>query len=174
MIGDVLAVSAAQAGRMTLNVEPADLCELVAEVVANVAPQAATQGIALVFEDECAHAGTDLDREHIHRVLENLIANALAHTSSGGAVDVAVAAHADEVVVSVTDTGDGIDEQFSHELFERYAQGGGARGRGRSSVGLGLAYCKLAVEAHGGRIWAENVEGGGSRFSFALPCDGTR
>ncbi|MGC9318448.1 MAG: sensor histidine kinase [Armatimonadota bacterium] len=169
MIGDVLSINAAQAGRMQLSTEPTDLCHLVSEAVEDSSRRATREGIELSVGDRCKAPSIEIDREHIRRVVENLIANAIDHTSSGGRIEVSVSRGEDGTVVSVTDTGDGIDEELSHELFEAYAHSGPSRRQSRSSVGLGLAYCKLAVEAHGGHIWAENVDHGGSRFSFALP-----
>ncbi len=169
MIGDVLTINAADAGGVTLHREPTDLRELVGEAVEDVSTRAAAAGIELIASGEREGPSVEVDREHILRVIENLTTNAMAHTSAGGRIEVAVIEADGEAVVSVTDNGDGIDEELSHHLFDRYAQASAARRPGRSSVGLGLAYCKIAVEAHGGRIWARNVEGGGCRFSFALP-----
>jgi signal transduction histidine kinase len=72
------------------------------------------------------------------------------------------------VAVRVTDTGPGIPEGYREKVFERFTQVPGLRGRRRGS-GLGLTYCRLAVEAHGGKIWFEPGPGGGSRFVFTLP-----
>ena len=168
MIGDMLSINAAQAGRMKLDREPTDLCALAVEIVADYGPRADGKGIDLSADDSCSAPTIRIDREHINRVIDNLLSNAIDHTSSGGAIGLTVVEGEEDVVVSVADTGDGIDEALSHELFDRYAQKRSAGGLRRSSVGLGLAYCKMAVEAHGGRIWAENTDDG-SRFSFSLP-----
>lgn len=168
MIGDMLSISAAQAGGLRLDMEPTDLCALIVETVQDNRHRAERDGICLSIGDRCEAAPIEIDREHIQRVIENLLSNALAHTSSGGSIELTVGEGEGGLVVSVSDTGDGIDEELSDELFGRYAQDRSSRGPGRTSVGLGLAYCKIAVEAHGGRIWAENTDHG-SRFSFSLP-----
>lgn len=168
MIGDVLSIATAQAGRMELETESADICDIALDAVEENAERADSQAIKLAV-GECNSAVATVDRKHIRRVLDNLIANAIAHTPSEGRIDISVQASSDEILVSVTDTGDGIDQDTAERLFDRYVRAGSDEGRERTSVGLGLAYCKLAVEEHGGRIRAENVEGAGTRFSFTLP-----
>jgi len=72
-------------------------------------------------------------------------------------------------VVSVQDQGPGISEEHQARIFEKFVQVGKGRSAEKVSVGLGLAFCKMAVEAHGGRIWVESEPGQGARFSFSLP-----
>ena len=101
-------------------------------------------------------------------MLFNLLTNALRHTPSDGSVAVRVEPRADEVRVSVEDTGDGLgaggDAAHVRALLAR------RRARApRGGAGLGLAIARGLVEAHGGRIWAENRPGGGARVSFTLP-----
>jgi signal transduction histidine kinase len=109
------------------------------------------------------------DRDKLERVLQNLMDNALKYTPDGGRVTVAAEVQGENILVSVTDTGLGIPESQRERIFERFAQVQGEK-RARRGFGLGLAYCHLAIEAHGGRIWVEPGEGGvGSRFAFTLP-----
>lgn len=168
MVGDILAVSVARQGRINLRVAPSDPCELVAEQVEGLRLQAVARGIELTMARDCDVPALQLDRTQIRRVLDNLLTNAITYTPAGGRVAVSVHRQDGEVVVSVADTGGGMDG-LGPELFEPYTQGSSRRSGDRASVGLGLAFCKLAVEAHGGRIWAEST-GEGSRFSFALPA----
>lgn len=115
-----------------------------------------------------------MDEEVISRVLSNLLDNALKFTPAHGRIEVrAVVETADDakaVVCSVADTGPGIAEQMRETIFHKFYQGDDWIGR-RRGMGIGLHYCKLAVEAHGGRIWVECEEGQGSIFSFTLPVD---
>ena len=169
MVGDIFALSLVQAGELPLQIESIDLCDLIAEVVADTTAQANQRGIELSAPDLCEVPDVEADYRHVRRVLENLVANAIAHTPRGGRVEVSVSEGEQELVASVTDTGEGIDEDLGEELFDLYTQGPRSAPKGRASAGLGLAFCKLAVEAHGGRIYAESAPGGGSRFSFTLP-----
>ncbi len=104
----------------------------------------------------------------------NLVDNAIKFTPSGGQVMIAVyspgtmGAEEGFVRVEVSDTGPGIPDQHKERLFDRFAQLDGQRGR-RRGTGLGLAFCRLAVEAHGGQIWVEDHPQGGAIFALTLP-----
>ena len=106
--------------------------------------------------------------EKIERVLFNLVTNALRHTPSDGSVAVNVARRDGEVLVSVEDTGSGLEPEAVARMFERFWRAD--RARSQAGMGLGLAIARGLVEAHGGRIWAENREEGGARISFTLPA----
>ena len=113
-----------------------------------------------------------IDTELIGRVLQNLIGNAIKFTPAGGVIR--VSAHRDtvdarRVVMSVSDTGPGLPPEVQARLFQKFVRGAGS---GRGS-GLGLAFCRLAVEAHGGRIWADSTPGQGTVFRFTLPVSQT-
>ena len=108
-----------------------------------------------------------VDLDVIDRVLSNLLDNAVDYTPTGGTIRVGARQEGDEVEVSVTDSGPGIPPERCESIFERFDRGTETERRG---FGLGLTFCKLAVEAHGGRIWVESgPEGVGSRFVFTLP-----
>ena len=116
----------------------------------------------------------DIDNEQISRVVTNLLDNALKFTPAGKKVIIR-ATHQDHemgdvLMCSVSDAGPGIPEGFEETIFDRFSQ---VRGQTHSSrlrgSGLGLAFCRLAIEAHGGRIWAQSLPGQGSTFYFTLP-----
>ena len=101
-------------------------------------------------------------------MLLNLIANALRHTPSDGAVAVVVERGGADVRVSVEDTGEGLEPGAERRMFDRFWRGD--RARSGEGAGLGLAIAQGLVEAHGGRIWAERCAEGGARVSFTLPA----
>jgi signal transduction histidine kinase len=114
------------------------------------------------------------DREKIDRVVVNLLDNALKYTPENGRIWVQGGQKAESVWVSISDTGPGIPAVDRERLFERFTQGSGDKLK-RRGFGLGLAYCRLAVEGHGGRIWIQDGPNGiGSRFTFTIPLEQTQ
>jgi signal transduction histidine kinase len=113
-----------------------------------------------------------IDEDKINRVIVNLIDNALKFTPRGGRVTVSAERwlNGDEgsyVRCIVRDTGPGIPPEYRSRIFERFVQIANRHGR-RRGTGIGLNFCQLAIEAHGGRIWVDEAPGGGSEFSFTL------
>jgi signal transduction histidine kinase len=103
----------------------------------------------------------------VSRILANLLDNAVKFSPRGGKIKISTSLIADEVRICVRDTGPGIPPEYEETIFERFSQVPGQVGRRRGS-GLGLAFCKLAVESQGGRIWVESIPEGGSKFVFTL------
>lgn len=111
----------------------------------------------------------DADPEILRRVLANLISNALKHTSSGGQIAISVQQDGAEAIrISVRDNGEGIPADDIPNLFAAFEQSRLTL-HGRFDTGMGLAFCKMAVEEHGGRIWVESERGHGAIFSLVLP-----
>ena len=111
------------------------------------------------------------DRDLVHRVLANLLTNALKHTPAKTEISIHVRLDkkARAFIVSVQDTGEGVPPDFKERIFEKFSQAEAKRRNHRVGSGLGLTFCKLAVEAHGGKIWVESEPGQGSEFFFTLP-----
>jgi signal transduction histidine kinase len=107
------------------------------------------------------------DRDLVLRVLTNLLDNAVKFTERKGRIALSAERTEDEVVFTVADTGIGIPLEYRQRIFDRFTRLENANGV--KGTGLGLAFCKLAVEAHGGRIWVESEVDQGSQFKFALP-----
>ena len=115
------------------------------------------------------------DRSLIERVLINLLSNAIGYSPHGG--EIVIASGFDEegkqLRIEVKDNGKGITKKFHRKIFNKFTQVDDDHSKRKNSTGLGLAFCKLAIEAHQGKIWVESEEGKGSRFIFLLPLGNT-
>ena len=168
LVESLLDIARMQSGSIDLFRVPLNLHTLTVSILSDFLPQAAEFGILLRNELPLDLARVSGDSSKIQRVLINLLDNALKFTPSGGEVIISGEQDSEMVLVRVSDTGPGIPEGFREKVFERFTQIPGRPGRRRGS-GLGLTFCRLAVEAHGGRIWIEPGDGGGSVFAFTLP-----
>jgi PAS domain S-box-containing protein len=109
------------------------------------------------------------DRNMIERVLINLVQNAIKYTPTKGKIEIGVEKIKDEIHLWVLDSGPGVDPDYIDKIFDKFTRiHPDERIKG---LGLGLAFCRLAVEGHGGRIWVENLPGGGAKFTFTLPLE---
>ena len=168
LVESLLDVSRMEAGEAQFNFAPLDLAGLVTGVTGRMLIPA-DRRITIQHNLPASLPLVLGDRDKLERVLQNLVDNALKYTLDGGTVTVGVELQSNEATLSVIDTGPGIPEDQRKRIFERFAQVAGDK-RARRGFGLGLSYCRLAVEAHGGRIWAEpGPNGVGSRFAFTLP-----
>ena len=112
------------------------------------------------------------DPSRLRQVMTNLLSNAIKFTNHGGIQVRAVLGDAAEVIVSVSDTGRGLDSEETTNIFDPYSRKLKAEHQ-LGGLGIGLALSKLFVDLHGGRIWVESVPGKGTTFSFAIPLDNT-
>jgi signal transduction histidine kinase len=110
--------------------------------------------------------------ELVNRVLYNLVGNALKFTPNDGWVRCGISFNSETICFSIADNGYGIPAEHRHKVFEKYGQAGTRSDQRKYSTGLGLAFCKMAVEAHGGRIGLESEVDKGSTFWFSLPVKG--
>ncbi len=168
MVDAILDVSRLEEGAMPLSLEPVPLAPLAEEVQELQRPLAHAQGVTLRNEVPVDLADALADRALLARVLQNLVGNAIKFTPSGGTIRVRAVRcpeQAGMLAVTVEDDGPGIPEEVRARLFEKFVTG---RQSGRGS-GLGLLFCRLAVEAQGGRIRAESPVGGGATLRFTLP-----
>jgi signal transduction histidine kinase/DNA-binding response OmpR family regulator len=169
IIEDVLDISRIVSGKLRLDIQPVDMADIVQAVVDSVRPAAEAKDIVVdVTSEQVERVPADADR--IQQVLWNLVSNALKFTPKGGRVAVGVQASADEVIVRVTDTGEGIEPSFLPHVFEPFRQGDASSTRRHSGLGLGLAIVKQLVYAHGGTIRAlSDGAGKGATFEVAIP-----
>jgi signal transduction histidine kinase len=169
LIDDLRTLSLAAEGHLELHRQPIDVAELARRVVAEMEGGAGEHQIALSVEAPKGLPRLALDSDRIGQVLRNLIDNALRYTPAGGRVRVTVRSQAQQVTVTVSDTGAGIAPEDLPHVFDRFYRADGSRARATGGSGLGLAIVKQLVEAHGGEVRAESEPGRGSIFSFALP-----
>ena len=168
IVDDLLTLAHRDENRLELLLEPVDLGKVTTGVAGQLRPLAEAAGVQLMVE---APAGAVVlaDQARLTQVVTNLVDNAVKFTGAGGAVRVRVWEVDDGAGLAVADTGPGIAPEHLRRVFDRFYRLDPARSRARGGSGLGLAICRELVEAHGGRIWAESVEGAGSTFSLALP-----
>jgi len=166
MISDLLDMATLRTGHLSIQPEPAEVDALLAEAINAQQPSAAAK--RLILHGELLGTPVDLlcDRQRMLQVLGNLIGNAIKFCDAGATIVVRVAAEPELVQFSVEDTGPGIKEGDIEKLFDPYWSGGR---EARGGTGLGLYITRGIIEAHGGRIWAENRPGGGAALRFVLP-----
>ena len=170
LVEDLHMLSLAEAGDLQLEIQPIDVGELVQGAIKHVRGATREKGVTLSTElpDQLPPIAGDAQR--LTQVLLNLLSNALRHTPRDGRITVAAQQiEGKEVQVTVQDTGDGIPPGELPHVFERFYRADRARSRDTGGSGLGLTITRSLIEAHGGRIWAQSVEGQGSTFTFALP-----
>jgi two-component system sensor histidine kinase/response regulator len=167
MINDLLDVEKMEAGATRLKYDDLSAEGLVAGAIAQVSSLAELQQTTLVTElgDVPLFEG---DENKLSRTLVNLIANAIKFTRAGTVTISVTRSGADAIRFAVHDTGSGIPAEAFGRIFEKFGQ---LDGSSKVGTGLGLAFCKLAVEAHGGRIEVESAPGTGSTFSFTIPVE---
>jgi NtrC-family two-component system sensor histidine kinase KinB len=174
LVNSLLDINQLEAGKMPLERAPAPLPPLARSVVSRLSPLAAERDLTVRTELSPDLPLVVIDNEKIGRVLNNLLDNALKFSPAGGTITIRAVHQQDELgnhlLCSVNDTGPGIPQEYHEKIFGRFAQvRGQAAPHGRRGSGLGLAFCKLAIEAHDGRIWVESAPGQGSTFYFTLP-----
>jgi len=168
LVDSLLDIARMESGEVELELEQLNLSQLIEDAVNR--PVLPTQeGVKLTAAISLNLPPIMADEEKVKRILANLISNAIKYTPSGGQITVAAELQKNQVQVSVADTGPGVPPDERERIFERFAQISDNSPRGKG-FGLGLAFCRLAVEAHGGKIWVESGENNvGSRFIFTLP-----
>jgi PAS domain S-box-containing protein len=172
LIQDLLDVTRLEAGRLTVSPRDVDPVPLMEDALYAMRTLAESSGVELeaTFEQELPTVHADPDR--VTQLLSNLVGNALKFTPAGGRVDVRVQRSEGGVMVSVTDTGEGIPAEQLPYVFDRFFQVSNARMGARHGAGLGLPIARGIVEAHGGTIWVESVQGRGTTVRFTLPGSG--
>lgn len=169
LIDDILTVSKIEAGQFEPIIEPASVARLLSDRLSGFAAPAAKENKQLTLE-----CPTDLnasfDSNMIGRVVDNLVSNALKYTGNSGRIQVSAWANKGQLYIRIRDDGEGIPDEYKQHIFGKFSQVPNAAEKSRrKGTGLGLTFCDLVVQLHGGRIWVEDAPGGGSDFIFYLP-----
>ncbi|MCU1290789.1 MAG: domain S-box [Acidobacteria bacterium] len=170
LIEDLLDVSRIISGKLQLKVKPIELEIVISAAVETVRPAAEAKNIALdaVFSAPNRFVSGDYDR--LQQVVWNLLSNAIKFTPPGGRVEIDLRNIEEQIEISVSDTGKGINPDFLPFVFDRFRQADGSITRNYTGLGLGLAIVRHLVELHGGTVGVESAgEGKGSTFSVKLP-----
>ncbi|HVO33696.1 MAG TPA: HAMP domain-containing sensor histidine kinase, partial [Elusimicrobiota bacterium] len=170
LIQNLLDVAKMEEGKMTLHPEPFLPLDWAHSVIQSFRPlaEASRKRLSLFVAETLPTASGDIGL--LSRVLGNLISNALRHTQpDAGEVIVSVFQDGNQLAVEVRDNGEGIPAEDQQRIFEKFVQADGQRTRVRFGSGLGLTFCKMVMDAHGGRISVFSVPNEGSLFTVHLP-----
>jgi two-component system phosphate regulon sensor histidine kinase PhoR len=168
LIQDLLAISALESGRVTLNLQPIELRPLAEKILADLKTRTDAKGVKLVNDLPELTAMADANR--LEQVLANLVDNAIKYGRADGTVILGgQKADADKIEVFVQDNGPGIPPESLDRIFERFYRVDKARSREQGGTGLGLSIVKHIVQSHGGKVWVKSELGKGATFFFTLP-----
>lgn len=168
LIADILELSLIESGKVSIDKTQVRLGHLVGEIFASLGSKAAERGVRLVSEvpDDCRVMA---DQGRLEQMLTNLIDNAIKFNNEGGSVEVGCRGEGSSVVISVSDTGEGIPKENLQRVFERFYRMDRGRTRAVGGTGLGLAIVKHLARLHGGEVSAVSELGRGTTFSVELP-----
>ena len=171
LIGDLLDISKMESGSLKLEKEDLDAAAMVHDCVRQLDSLARDKNVKLEVQVPGPVPCLEADADKLSRTLTNLIGNGVKFTPRGGTITVGVRPQesGDSLLFWVKDTGEGIPPDALDRIFEKFGQVENRKAGRRMSTGLGLTFCKMIVEAHGGRIWVDSAMGQGSTFSFTLP-----
>ena len=166
LVNQLLDVSRLEAGELPLEKSDGDLTEAIRQTVDTFKVAQGNRSLTLTAE---ATVRACFDREILHRIVANLVQNALQHGGEKAEITLSVTGSAEGARVTVTDNGPGIPKEFHESIFAKFGQVQTKGASERTGTGLGLAFCRLAVQAHGGEIGVISESGKGTTFWFTLP-----
>jgi len=173
LVNEILDINKMEAGKFELKPSKVNVADLVIQNTEAMQPAAELEGQHLEVALGTTETFVNCDVNLVGRVIANLLTNAFKYTPEGGTITTSleVNPNTNMLTISVIDTGPGIPPEYQQSIFEKFTQVKGYEGK-RRGTGLGLTFCKMVVEAHGGKIWVESEMGKGSKFSFTLPLSG--
>ena len=175
LIEDLLDMSRIEAGKVSLDIQPVDLAEIVNVSIETVRPAAQGKEIRLTSAFSSIGGIVAGDRNRLQQILWNLLINAVKFTPKGGRVHVVIERSNSHVDLSVTDSGQGIEPEFLAEVFDRFRQADASTTRRHGGLGLGLSIVKHLTELHGGSVRVKSGGTGlGSTFTISLPLQSVR
>ncbi|MFZ5858247.1 MAG: ATP-binding protein [Chloroflexota bacterium] len=174
IVDNLASVDNYQSGAARVRQREISMARLVQDVVESFHEEARRKGVDLRSKVGADRLTVEGEAGKIEIAVSHLVRNAILFTDSGGHVLVTAEAVPGYVKVTVVDDGVGIPEKDLERIFERFYQVESHLTRRHGGMGLGLSVAKAMIEMHGGRIWAESVEGGGSRFIFLLPVNASQ
>jgi signal transduction histidine kinase len=169
LIDDLFELAQLDAGGIKLEIETHSLSDLVSDTLESFKPVAERREVYIDGTVEGELDPVLMNAPKISRAIYNLMDNAIQHTPGGGTVLLEARRTEEGVQVEVRDSGPGFSQEELPRVFERFYRGESARSRAKGGAGLGLAIACGIIEAHGGRIWAENQATGGATVGFRLP-----
>jgi len=168
LISNILDIAKMEAGKMDWSVGSVSLKEVVQQAALSTASMFEQKGIRFIEEIEGPLPDIQGDRDRLIQAVINLLSNAVKFTEQGS-VTCRVVKRANDILISVIDTGIGIEKKDQEKIFEKFRQVNGNVGNKWKGTGLGLPISKQIIERHGGRIWVESEPAAGSTFAFTLP-----
>jgi signal transduction histidine kinase len=166
MVSSVLDINRMESGELILNLVETDLKPVISGIAESMEGNLGMRRIILDLPDEAFNI--TIDPDIIARVIQNLLYNAINHTANDSEINIGIIREMGNVHFYVRDNGPGISPEYHEKIFEKFCQVRTAGMRKGGSTGLGLTFCKMAVEAHGGRIWVESELGKGAAFHVVL------
>ena len=170
LIDDILDVSRIMRGKINLTFQPVRMSTVIDGALAAVRPTADAKGVTLEYETTAASDEISGDADRLQQIVWNLLANAIKFTPRDGRVMVRTEQRGDELTLIVTDSGQGISQDFLPHVFDRFSQADSGSTRAHGGLGLGLAIVRHLVELHAGKVEASSAgESQGATFSVRLP-----
>ncbi len=169
LVTDLRTLSLADAGQISLERHTVDVRALVAQVVNSFEARAGDRGMKLEFVSDLPRLDAPIDSSRIIQVIANLIENAIRYAPEGGFARISLNTNLNDIIITVRDSGAGIEPDQLERVFDRFYRTDASRSRFTGGSGLGLAIVRTMVELHGGRITVRNHPEGGAEFEVRLP-----